>query len=84
MKYKISEYAKKNKVTYRTIWSWVKSSRVKHELTNTGRILVIDDDLQKDSVVSIYCRVSSSENKSNLDSQADRMIAYAFVLEFTD
>ncbi|OOR84918.1 IS607 family transposase [Moraxella canis] len=77
MKYKISEYAKLNKVTYRTVWAWVKSGKVQSELTTTGRILIVDNEVRKQTVVCIYCRVSSSENKSNLDSQADRMIAYA-------
>lgn len=48
MKYKISEYAKLNKATYRTVWSCVKSGKVKSELTTTGRILVIDNKLHKD------------------------------------
>ena len=47
MKYKISEYAKLNKVTYRTVWSWVKSGKVQSELTTTGRILVVDSELRQ-------------------------------------
>lgn len=42
--------------------------------------MLIIDDIQDELVqtnVCIYCRVSSSENKVNLDSQADRLIAYA-------
>lgn len=42
MKYKISEYAKLKKVTYRTVWNWVKADLVKYEKTPTGRILIID------------------------------------------
>lgn len=79
MKYKISEYAKIKKVQYRTVWNWVKAGKVKSERTETGGVLIVDD-IQDELVttnVCIYCRVSSSENKSNLDSQADRLIAYA-------
>lgn len=79
MKYKISEYAKIKKVQYRTVWNWVKAGKVKSERTETGGVLVIDD-IQEELVqthVCVYCRVSSSENKSNLDSQADRLVAYA-------
>lgn len=79
MKYKISEYAKIKKVQYRTVWNWVKAGKVKSERTETGGVLIIDD-IQDELIttnVCIYCRVSSSENKSNLDSQADRLIAYA-------
>lgn len=42
MKYKISEYAKMKKVTYRTVWAWVKSGKVQSELTETGRILIAE------------------------------------------
>lgn len=35
MKYKISSHAKLNKVTYRTVWNWVKSGRLK---TITARL----------------------------------------------
>lgn len=79
MKYKISEYAKIKKVQYRTVWNWVKAGKVKSERTDTGGVLVIDDiqDELEQINVCIYCRVSSSENKLNLDSQADRLVAYA-------
>lgn len=79
MKYKISEYAKIKKVQYRTVWNWVKAGKVKSERTETGGVLIIDDiqDELAQTNVCIYCRVSSNENKSNLDSQADRLIAYA-------
>lgn len=48
IKYKIFEYAKLNKVTYRTVWLWLKSGKVKSEITTTGRILVVDNELRKD------------------------------------
>jgi len=41
---------------------------------STGTI-IIENDLKNNGVV-IYTRVSSSENKSNLDSQASRLILY--------
>ena len=42
MKYKISQYAKKYNVGYRTVWNWVKAEKLKIEITNTKRILIIN------------------------------------------
>lgn len=44
MKYKISEYAKLMKVTYRTVWNWIKADKVKIEKTPSGRILIIVEE----------------------------------------
>ncbi len=46
---------------------------------DTGTILVFEDNEAQENVsqkVAIYARVSSAENKSNLDSQAERLVAY--------
>ena len=46
---------------------------------DTGTILVFEDDEQgapASQKVAVYARVSSAENKSNLDSQAERLVAY--------
>ena len=76
MKYKISEYAKLNHVTYRTVWNWIKDGKLDVERTSTGRIQIVIDDA-KEQVVAIYARISSSENKDNLDRQAQRLIDYS-------
>ena len=77
MKYKISEYAKLNHVQYRTVWNWINKSKVKIERTKTGRVLIVVDEPVKDQTVAVYARVSSSENKDNLERQAQRLIDYA-------
>lgn len=75
MKYKISQYAKLEKVTYRTIWNRVKRGLLNYEVTPNGHILIVVDE-NKEQNVAIYCRVSSSENKSNLESQKQRLLSY--------
>ena len=75
MKYKISQYAKLEKVQYRTIWNRIKSNKLKIERTKTGRLLIIVDD-NKINKVAIYCRVSSPENKDNLERQKERILNY--------
>lgn len=57
MKYKISQYAKLENVTYRTIWNRVKKGLLKTETTPNGHILVIVDE-NKNQRVAVYCRVS--------------------------
>jgi len=76
MKYKISKYAKIQGVHYRTVWNWVKSGKVKYETDATGHIWITDEVKEKEKTYAIYARVSSSENKANLDSQAERLISY--------
>lgn len=75
MKYKISHFAKLNKVTYRTVWNWIQQGKVETVKTETGRVLIVQDE-QKSLNVAIYARVSSSENKDNLEKQKDRLISY--------
>ena len=77
MKYKISEYAKLNHVQYRTVWNWINKGKVKIERTKTGRVLIVVDEPVKDQTVAVYARVSSSENKNNLERQVQRLIDYA-------
>ena len=78
MKYKISEYAKLNKVTYRTIWNMIKSNKLLFERLPSGTILIIDNnEKQLENNVILYARVSSSENKDNLESQLNRLRDYA-------
>lgn len=76
MKYKVSEYAKMHNVTQRTVWNWIKSGELKIEHTKTGRVRIIVDNPDKEKVVAIYTRVSSSENKNNLEAQTERLISY--------
>lgn len=78
MKYKVSQYAKMHGVTNRTVWNWHYKGLIKTERDSTNHLWVVEDESLKlkDLNVAIYARVSSSENKSNLDSQAQRMIDF--------
>ena len=78
MKYRISTYAKLQGRTYRTIWDWIAKGLVKTEKDATGHTWIVEDDAnpKKELDVVVYARVSSSENKGNLDTQAERLISY--------
>ena len=71
---KLSAYAKKLGVTYRTAFSYYQQGIIKgaYQLP-TGTIIVPDEIKEKSEYTIVYARVSSSENKSNLDSQAKRL-----------
>ncbi len=75
---KLSDYADKMGVSYRTAWNWWKSGHLNGTQLPSGTI-VIEEPLASHTHVehiAIYARVSSTENRSNLDSQAERLIAY--------
>lgn len=77
MRYKISQYAKKNGVCYRTVWNWVNEGKVRHERNRTGGIVIVEEeDKPLNDAVAIYARVSSSENKDNLARQRERLEDY--------
>jgi predicted site-specific integrase-resolvase len=74
---KLSQYAKKVGITYRTAWFWYKDGQIKGYQMPTGTIVITEDQATaKAEKVAIYARVSSSEHKSNLETQADRLAAY--------
>jgi len=71
---KLSEYAKINSITYKTAYDMFKSGKLQGRQLPTGTI-VIEDNINKvkNEYNIVYARVSSSENKSNLESQAERI-----------
>jgi putative resolvase len=74
MKYKISQYAKLKNVTVRTVWNWISSGKVCAEKTQFGWRII--EDSNKMNKYAIYARVSSSENKNNLESQKNRLVNF--------
>ena len=74
---KLSDWARSQGISYRTAWRWWKSGHLKGRQVSTGTIIVEDNKAPKEAYIIIYARVSSSENKSNLDTQAERLVGYA-------
>ena len=74
----LKQYADKLGIHYRTAWNHFKRGLIPRAYQlPTGTIIVPEEDLPKAQHVVIYCRVSSSENKENLETQANRVLAYA-------
>jgi putative resolvase len=82
---KLSKLAKDLGVSKVTLYNWKNEGKIdfiKHKNSNmnfvsfeTYNSLLGVKQIKEEKVV-IYCRVSSSENKSNLDTQKERLISY--------
>lgn len=72
---KLSSYAKKIGIHYRTAWVWFKAGKIPGAYQVGSSIFVDEPQIipPKTEYVVVYARVSSSENKSNLDAQALRL-----------
>jgi predicted site-specific integrase-resolvase len=74
-KIKLSEWARLHDYTYRGAYNVYKRGDIKGEQTPSGTILIEieEKDNTKPEYNIVYSRVSSSENKPNLESQAERV-----------
>lgn len=74
---KLSEYAKQKGVSYRTAWRWYKEGLIDGtSLTPTGMIIIPEQDACEKGRTIVYCRVSSSMNKANLETQSKRVCSF--------
>lgn len=76
---KLSNYAKKLGVTYKTAWNWFKSGSIEgaYQLPS-GTVIIPESSEQQTSYgVILYARTSSSQNKDLLENQAKRLEEYA-------
>ncbi|AEJ42621.1 Resolvase domain protein [Alicyclobacillus acidocaldarius subsp. acidocaldarius Tc-4-1] len=76
---KLSDWARKNGITYKTAWRWVKEGRmpVPFEQTPSGTILVHEPESSTANAVALYARVSSADQKADLDRQIARLMEFA-------
>jgi len=81
---KIAKLAKDLGVTKATLYNWKNEGKINFVKSKTNRNFVTLQDYKdligiKDSKESknvIYCRVSSTQNKNNLKTQKERLVAY--------
>lgn len=79
---KLSVVANDLNITKMTLWNWMYSGKI--QFHKIGSINYIDDETynsllgikQQEERVVIYARVSSTENKTNLETQKERLISY--------
>lgn len=76
---KLSKWSKKLGISYQTAWNLYKQGKVPgaYQLLS-GTIIVPDETInnQKPEYVVTYSRVSSAENKSNLERQSKRLVDF--------
>ncbi|MHB9862379.1 IS607 family transposase [Streptomyces sp. YIM S03343] len=76
---KLSEWARRQGVSYQTAWRWVKDGKMPVPVRQapSGTWLVDEVDVQPSGRVVVYCRVSSADRKADLERQAARAVAGA-------
>ncbi len=76
---KLSDYAKKVGVSYKTAHRWWKAGQLNgYQIPSTGTIIIESDNpIEQEQIALIYARVSSAEAKPNLDRQAIRLTDYS-------
>ncbi|SCD60952.1 putative resolvase [Streptomyces sp. di188] len=76
---KLSEWARQQGVSYQTAWRWVKGGKMPVPVRQapSGTWLVDEVAVQPSGRVVAYCRVSSADQKADLERQAARVVSGA-------
>jgi len=76
---KLSQYAKRAGVTYKTAWRWWKLGQLDAYQTPTGTVIVREAVLPTPTPgrVALYARVSSADQRGDLERQLQRLRDYA-------
>src|SRR5579885_1963590 len=76
---KLSAYAKQQGISYQTAWRmWQRGELPAHQLPFGTVMVDVPPTLHavRPQKVAVYARVSSAENRKNLDGQAERVAAF--------
>lgn len=76
---KLSEWAKRQGITYKTAWRWFKAGALPVPYTQlpSGTILVHPPEAGPSGRAVLYARVSSGDQKPDLERQLGRLTAFA-------
>lgn len=76
---KLSDWAEQQGITYKTAWRWFKAGRLPLPCTQTatGTILVHPVETKPSGSVALYARVSSADQKPDLERQLGRLTEHA-------
>jgi predicted site-specific integrase-resolvase len=81
---RLSQYAKKMGVTYRTAFRWFQAGKLDAYQLDTGTIIVRDPVVPTSpQAVALYARVSSADQKDDLARQLERLRDYAAAKGYT-
>lgn len=73
---KLSTYAKSLGISYKTAYRWFKAGKLDAYQSDTGTIIVREPK-RANGKVAVYARVSSADQRDDLDRQVDRLQTYA-------
>jgi len=74
----LKDYARDHGIKYRAAWNRFKAGKIPSAFKDEfGKILIPEDKPDRPLKVICYARVSSSQNKSNLETQAERIVHFA-------
>lgn len=73
---KLSEYADSIGVSYRTAYRWFKSGKLDAYQLDSGTIIV-NESIEAPQGIALYARVSSHDQKDDLERQMERLQSYA-------
>jgi putative resolvase len=73
---KLSEWAKRAGVHYQTAWEWARDGKMPVPVVQTpsGSWLVVEPEVPVSGRTVAYCRVSSADQKQDLDRQVSRVV----------
>ena len=74
---KLSTYARQLGVTYKTAYRWWKAGKLDAYQLDTGTVIVRDPLKVSANHVALYARVSSVDQKNDLERQVERLKDYA-------
>ena len=74
---KLSTYARQIGVTYKTAYRWWKAGKLDAYQMDTGTVIVRDPLKVSATNVALYARVSSVDQKNDLERQLERLKDYA-------
>lgn len=79
----LKKYAVDHGIKYRAAWNRYKAGKIPGAFKDEfGKILIKEDIPDRPLKVACYARVSSSQNKDNLERQANRLVDYANAVGF--
>ncbi|MBI5756035.1 MAG: IS607 family transposase [Nitrospirae bacterium] len=76
---KLSVWAKQQGVSYKTAWRWWKEGKlpVTAEQMPTGTVIIHDKEVSSPGSVALYARVSSADQKNDLQAQIGKLTEFA-------
>lgn len=75
---KLSEWARRQGVSYQTAWRWVRDGKMPVPVRQAASgTWIVEEPARAEGRVVAYCRVSSADQKTDLDRQVARVVTEA-------